>query len=63
MVDMVNDLAQYSRRQCLEIRSIPIPRSKSIKEENTDNIVFKVVKLIDIEIKHEDISVIKMRPQ
>ena len=53
---MVNDLEQYSRRECLEIRGIPVLGNRP-HEENTDNIVIKVAELIGVKINHEDISV------
>ena len=41
MAEKVNDLEQYSRRECLEIRGIPVLGNPH--EENTDNIVIKVL--------------------
>mgnify|MGYP007058635607 FL=1 len=37
----LNNLEQYSRRECIEISGIP-----EVKDENTDNIVIKVGSLI-----------------
>ena len=56
MAEEINNLEQYSRRECVEIRGIPLPTNQSIKE-NTDNIVIKVANLIGVKIKNEDISV------
>lgn len=46
-----NDLEQYTRRDCLEIRGIP---TKSM--ENTNEIVRNLGSLIDVNISPEDIS-------
>ena len=48
----IDELKQYSRRDCLEIRGIPRSR-----HENTDDIVIKVASLVNISINKEDISV------
>ena len=48
----IDELEQYSRRDCLELRGIP-----SSRDENTDDIVIKVASLVNINIKKEDISV------
>lgn len=50
--DDVNDLEQYSRRDCLEIRGIPYTQ-----DEDTDEIVKQVGDLIDVELVDNDISV------
>ena len=42
----VNDLEQYGRRDCLEIWGIPIAQN-----ENTDDIVCSVRKLINADLK------------
>ena len=51
----INDLEQYSRRDCLEIRGIP-----QSQEDDTDEIVKKVGELIDVDLNFEDISVSHM---
>ena len=56
MAEEINKLEQYSRRECVEIRGIPLPTNQSIKE-NTDNIVIKVANLIGVKIKNEDNTV------
>ena len=48
----LNEMEQYIRRDCLELRGIP-----SHNEEDTNEIVRKVGDLVDIDIKTEDISV------
>ena len=47
-----NDLQQYSRRECLEIRGIPVTEG-----EDTDMLVMKVGELMGVEIKEDNISV------
>ena len=48
----VNELEQYSRRDCLEIKGIPESREKS-----TTEIVITVGALMDIDVKPDDISI------
>ena len=48
----INDMNQYSRRDCLEIRGIPFD-----KDEDTNEIVKNVAHLLDMEIHDEDISI------
>lgn len=50
--DVINDMDQYSRRDCLEIHGIPLT-----SDEDTDNIVQKIGNLTNVVIKPEDISV------
>jgi chaperonin cofactor prefoldin len=40
--DVCNDLEQYSRRDCVEIRGVPLKPGLRSGEENTDRIVKKV---------------------
>lgn len=54
----LNNLEQYSRRECVEISGIP-----EVKEENTDNIVIKVGSLIGLDITKDDISVSHRLPK
>lgn len=50
--EAVNDLEQYSGRECLEIKGIP-----STLYENTDEIIVKVGSLVGVDIVANDISV------
>ena len=50
-----NDLEQYVRRECVEIRGIPLPSSHS--KEDTNEIVLKVAKLMGVDIEDRDISI------
>jgi hypothetical protein len=52
LTDSVNDLEQYSRRECLEIQGIPLKNF-----DDTNSIVVNVGELMGINIKEEDISV------
>ena len=52
MKQELNNSQQYSRRDCLEIKGIPIQRN-----ENTNEVVKSVGNLIGVEIKDEDISI------
>ena len=56
-----HDLEQYTRRECLEIRGIPIASNPS--EEQTNNIVKDVGKLLGVDITENDISVSHRMPQ
>ena len=58
--DRLNELEQYSRRDCVEIRGVPI---NPHHEENTDDIVVKVAKLMDVTITEQDISISHRLPQ
>lgn len=50
----VDDQEQYGRRECLELRGIPVSDSL---HENTDDLVQSVGKVLDIDIQDSDISV------
>ena len=50
-----DDLEQYSRRECVEIRGIPLPGHQ--QSENTDQIAIKVAGLMGLDVKDEDLSV------
>ena len=52
MWDKVDDLEQYGRRDCLEIRGIPVQ-----KDENTDDLIISIGNLVNVNIKPEDISI------
>ena len=54
----LNNLEQYSRRECVEISGIP-----EVKEENTDDIVIKVGSLIGLDIEKHDISISHRLPK
>ena len=56
-----NDLEQYTRRECVEIRGIPVAAIPS--EEQTNNIVTNVGKLLGMDITQNDISVSHRMPQ
>ena len=55
-----NDLEQYGRHECIEIKGIPAPTQDD--HENTNNIVVKVGALIGVEVSNEDISVCHRLP-
>ena len=46
-----DELEQYGRRDCLEVRGIPQTES-----ENTNDIIFQIASNIDVKIDHENIS-------
>ena len=48
----LNELQQYSRRDCLEIRGIPFHQ-----DEDTDDTVKKVAELIDVDVEDDEISI------
>lgn len=49
---LCNDMDQYSQRECVEIRGIPVS-----EHEDTNKIVVRVGELMGVEIKEDDISV------
>ena len=51
--NVVYDMEQYSRRECLEIRGIAEDQHY---EEDTNDIVVKVAGLLGVEIDEQDIS-------
>ena len=55
----LNDLEQYTRRDCLEIRGIPIQTDR----EDTDEIVKKVGEMVGVSIESKDISTSHRLPQ
>ena len=58
LVKRVNhDLDQYTRRECVEIRGIPVAATPS--EGQTNDIVKNVGKLIGVDITESDVSVIE----
>ena len=56
-----NDLEQYTRRECMEIRGVPVAATPF--EEQTNNIVKDVGKLLGVDITENDISVSHQMPQ
>ena len=56
-----NDLEQYGRRECIEIRGIPVAQDST--NEDTNAIVKNVGKLMGIDIEDEDISISHRLPQ
>ena len=48
----VNDLEQYGRRECLEFQGLAWN-----KNENTDDLVLRVSKMVGVDLKAEEISV------
>jgi hypothetical protein len=54
----INDLQQYSRRDCVEIAGLPHE-----KEENTDELVIKVGSLMGLNLQKTDISISHLLPQ
>ena len=57
----MNVLEQYTCRECVEIRGIPVAATPS--EEQTNNIVTNVSKLLGMDITQNDISVSHRMPQ
>ena len=58
--NVIHDMAQYSRRECLEIRGIA---EDLHYEEDTNDIVVKVAGLLGVEIDEQDISVSHQLPK
>ena len=48
----LNDLEQYGRRNMVDIGGIPRK-----KDEDTDDIVFKIAKKLDMTVKKDDIEI------
>ena len=55
----INDLQQYSRRNCIEIAGLP-PHEK---EGNTDELIIKVGSLMGLNLQKTDISISHLLPQ
>ena len=47
----LNELEQYGRRECLELRGIPVT-----DHENTTELVCQVANLVGVEISESDVS-------
>ena len=58
-LEVSNEKNQYERRECLEIRGIPLTNTVG----NTDDIIKEVGKLVDVELVDQDISVSHRLPQ
>ena len=56
-----NYLEQYGRRECIEIRGIPVAQDST--NEDTNTIVKNGGKLMGIDIEDEDISISHSLPQ
>ena len=55
-----NNLEQYSRRECIEIRGIPLPSKRAGSHspgENTDLIVTKIAEVMGVDLEIDEISV------
>ena len=52
----LNDLEQYTRRDCLEVRGIPLP-STSTDVDQTDDVVLKIGEKIGVPMQKSDISI------
>ena len=57
MKDNINDMEQYSRRECCEITGIP-----ETPDEDTNDLVIKVGARLHIEVDEDDISVLHRLP-
>ena len=51
----INDLEEYTRRNCLEIRGIPLPEDSRV--EDTNDIVLQLSQKMGIPLERNDISV------
>ena len=51
----LNDLEQYTRRDCLEIRGIPLPEDSRL--EDTNDILLQLSQKMDIPLERNDIAV------
>lgn len=56
--DSFNDVDQYLRRDCVEIRGLPLTNA----QENTNNIVLQVAEKIGVELVPNDISICHRLP-
>ena len=56
-----HDLQQYTRRECVEIRGIPVAANPW--KEQTNSIVKDVGKLLGVDITENDISACQRMPQ
>ena len=51
----LNDIEQYTRRDCVEIRGIPLPEDSQV--EDTNDIVLQLSRKMAIPLERNDISV------
>ena len=56
------ELEQYSRRDCLQIKGIPLPANGE-DEDNTNAIVRNIGNLMGVKLKEEDISISHRLPE
>ena len=56
LMKSLNDLEQYTRRDCLEIRGIPLP-STPMDLDQTDEVVLKIGEKIGVPMQKSDISI------
>ena len=54
----INDIEQYSRRDCIEIAGVP-----EVEDENTNELVLKIGNLIGVNINESDISISHWLPK
>ena len=52
----LNDLKQYTRRDCLEIRGIPLPSTPTDLDQ-TDEVVLQIAEKIGVPMQKSDISI------
>ena len=52
----LNDLEQYTRRDCLEIRGIPLPSTPTDLDQ-TDEVVLQISEKIGVPMQKSDISI------
>ena len=56
LTESINDMEQYSHRECLEIEGITSPKQNE-GQEDTNKVVVKIGELMVIKVQNEDISV------
>ena len=59
----INNLEQYSRRDCLEIKGIPVHSEGSSRSDDLNDIVLKVANTIGVQMDMKDISVVHRLPR
>lgn len=57
--DTINNLEQYSRRDCLEIKGIPVHTEGTSRSDDLNDIVIKVANTIGVQMDVKDISVVQ----
>ena len=63
MKESINNMEQYSRRDCLELHGIPVRADIDDNREDTNKIVTKIGELMNVQIGDEDISISHRLPQ